>query len=486
LHFQKNIPKKQYKIHLATINQFNRPTLLIMKNFVFTLLAAISFAAANAQPKFNSTAYTQFYNNRWEKLQYAPDTAEVNLTTDQKIAGLSKAWAEAKYNFANFDLIAHTNWDSVYQTFIPRVVAASNTEAYYKVLQQFYQNLRDGHSGIGMPARYWDRYQAALPLEFGWVEGKVIVTKNTSTDKADANIKAGMEVIRFNGQPVLEYIQKEISPYLSFSTPQDSTERIYRYELMPGKKGSSAAFTFRTAAGKPFSQTVKRVPAPHYFDRFPLAYFTVLKDNIGYLQINSFNDTNVVKIFDSIFSAISKTDALVIDIRNNGGGNGNNGFEILGCLSAKPFFIGKTALRRYFVPGREWGNVEQIEIIGDDWKPYKGKLYAKPIVLLTGAATYSAAEDFTSAFRSISRGKVFGTATGGSTGQPVSFGLPGGGFGRVCAKRDYLWDGTEFVGIGIQPDVLVRPTIKGIAAGKDEVLEAAVKFLVTKPATALK
>jgi hypothetical protein len=33
--------------------------------------------------------------------------------------------------------------------------------------------------------------------------------------------------------------------------------------------------------------------------------------------------------------------------------------------------------------------------------------------------------------------------------------------------------------LGLQPDILVRPTIKGIQAGKDEVLERAVKFIQT-------
>lgn len=448
-----------------------------------TLFLAV---AGRAQKKFDSAAYTNFYNNRWEKSRFTDDPANGQLSDAAKVAGLSKAWAEAKYNFANFDLIPNTNWDSVYEAFIPQVLATANTEAYYKTLQRFYQHLRDGHTVVSLPAPYRKRYQAALPIELAWTEGKVIVTKNHSTNKADQNIVPGTEVVDFNGQPVLQYIKTEISPYLSFSTPQDSTDRIYRFALVAGTVGSNVDFTFRSANGKIFRQTVQRIPVAAYLARTPLADFKLLQNNIGYLRLNSFNDEQVVRIFDSLFQQISTTDALVIDLRNNGGGNGGNGFEIMGYLTDKPFYTGKTVLRKYFVPGREWGNVEQMELEGADWRPYKGKLYAKPVVLLTGAATYSAAEDFTSAFLSISRGKIFGSATGGSTGQPVSFSLPGGGAARVCAKRDFLWDGTEFVGIGIQPHVWVQPTIKGIAAGKDEVLDAAVRYLATPPATAAK
>lgn len=55
------------------------------------------------------------------------------------------------------------------------------------------------------------------------------------------------------------------------------------------------------------------------------------------------------------------------------------------------------------------------------------KLYTKPVVLLTSAGTYSAAEDFAVAFDAAKRGTIIGETTGGSTGQPLMFKLPGGG-----------------------------------------------------------
>lgn len=446
------------------------------------LLAVIAFAfAATAQPHFDSAAYLRFNDNRWEKVDFAAimsggsDIPE--LTTEQKIAGLSKCWAEAKYNFANFDLVPNLNWDSVYQAYIPKVVATNTTEAYYNVLRNFYQHLRDGHTAVRLPWGYYQALNGVLPLEVRWIEGKAVVTKNTSKVKEDAAIRPGMELVAFDGVPLQQYIRQHISPVVSFSTPHDSTERIYRHHLLVGKAGTTAALTFRTEGGREFTQTLTRTPVEKYWAPYPLATFKVLKGNIGYLQLNSFNDAKVVAIFDSLFAAISKTDALIIDIRNNGGGNGGNGFEILGCLTDQPFYPGKAAIRQYKPVGRSWSGIESIQVEGSDWKPYKGKHYNKPIAVLTGAATYSAAEDFLTAFRSIKRGKLFGQPTGGSTGQPVFFTLPGGGTGYVCSKRDFFSDGLEFVGIGIQPDVPVTPTLKGVKEGRDEVLDAAVHYL---------
>jgi C-terminal processing protease CtpA/Prc len=101
----------------------------------------------------------------------------------------------------------------------------------------------------------------------------------------------------------------------------------------------------------------------------------------------------------------------------------------------------------------------------------------KPAAVLTSARTYSAAEDFVAVFDAMKRGVIVGEPTGGSTGQPLSFALPGGGSARVCTKGDSYADGRQFVGAGIQPDILVREPAADIRAGRDTVLEAALAEL---------
>jgi C-terminal processing protease CtpA/Prc len=46
--------------------------------------------------------------------------------------------------------------------------------------------------------------------------------------------------------------------------------------------------------------------------------------------------------------------------------------------------------------------------------------------------------------------------------------------------HDVRWpDGRELQRVGLQPDIHVRPTIAGIRAGKDEVLDRAIEFAHT-------
>ena len=59
----------------------------------------------------------------------------------------------------------------------------------------------------------------------------------------------------------------------------------------------------------------------------------------------------------------------------------------------------------------------------------------------------------------MNRGTIIGTPSGGSTGNPITFDLPGGGWVQFCTKKDTYPDGTEFVGVGILPDIEVRETV---------------------------
>ena len=113
-------------------------------------------------------------------------------------------------------------------------------------------------------------------------------------------------------------------------------------------------------------------------------------------------------------------------------------------------------------------------------KPSEGTKISVPLVVLIGPDTTSAAEDFLIYCDELEQVTLVGQPTNGSTGQPIFFELPGGGSARVCAKRDYYPDGRDFVGCGVQPDVLVEPTVESFRSGTDLVLEKGLEVLREK------
>jgi C-terminal processing protease CtpA/Prc len=205
-----------------------------------------------------------------------------------------------------------------------------------------------------------------------------------------------------------------------------------------------------------------------------------LPGNIAYLELNDFKTDRGFQRFAAAFDSIQATKALIIDLRQNGGGNSDNGFSILSYLTDKPYRTGQYESRIYSAVGRARGAGVKFEAVDTTSValPAGGqKYYAKPVVVLISSMTFSAAEDFCSAYVGLKRGPLLGEPTGGSTGQPLRFALPGGLMARLCTKRDKYPDGTEWNGIGIQPTLLVRPTVADLQAGKDPVLAAALRYL---------
>jgi C-terminal processing protease CtpA/Prc len=107
----------------------------------------------------------------------------------------------------------------------------------------------------------------------------------------------------------------------------------------------------------------------------------------------------------------------------------------------------------------------------DKWR------YLKPTVMLIDERTISQAEH-TGLFLEAANGtKFIGTPTMGANGDVTVIALPGRVTMSFTGQAVRHADGRQLQRIGLVPDVLVRPTIAGVRAGRDEVLERAVRYL---------
>lgn len=403
-----------------------------------------------------------------------------NLSSAEKVAGLSKLWAEATYNFAYFDHLPGLNWDQAYLEYLPKVQATTSTVAYYRVLQQFYAQLHDGHTNVSAGAGpLADSVYGRPPLLTQLVQGRVLVRLVRHDSLRRTGIVPGLEIVQVDGQPVVAYATQHVRPYQSGSTPQNVDAQTYTYNLLRGPKTRPVRLEFRDARGRTFARTL---PRGGYGKLLPVesARLRFLPGNVALLQVNEFESDQGFQRLVAAFDSVRTAAALVIDLRQNGGGNGENGFRILSYLTDKPYRTGRYQSRTLSAVGRARGEGVTFEEVdtASVFSPAGGRnYYARPVAVLISGTTFSAAEDFCAAFVGLKRGVLVGEPTGGSTGQPLSFALPGGIMARVCTKRDAYPDGTEWNGIGIQPTVAVRPTVAELQAGADPVLAAALRHL---------
>jgi len=204
--------------------------------------------------------------------------------------------------------------------------------------------------------------------------------------------------------------------------------------------------------------------------------YKVLNDNVGYMYYGSFSDAIGDGNLDQIISRFSLCDGIIIDIRNNGGGDLTN----VDILAAR--FNNERRLVGYITHKTGKGH-------NDFSNPYPkylgttGRLrYQKPVVVLTNRACFSSANDFVSVMKQLPTITIVGDSTGGGSGLPFSSELPNGWSIRFSASPMFNanMDQTEF---GIAPDVKVEMNSDDMKKGVDTLIEEARKLIKEKSKT---
>jgi carboxyl-terminal processing protease len=427
-----------------------------------------------------------------------------NLSSADKLYGLGKFWSEASYNFAYFDH-AKINWDSTYRAYIPKVLATKNTWEYYLVMSRFCALLKDGHTNIDFPVpllTHKSRYKWIYIENF---DKRFFVTDMPVQYKDQ--VPLGSEVISVDGVPAKEYAEKEIIPYISSSTEHvlwdnaaammfygTDSAQVWHLKLRTPKGGMiSYNYQFHTYGTK-WTRRTGNTP-------YKVLDFKMI-DNIGYVKINTFGDDTLTTLFKAILPQLYTCKAVILDIRNNGGGDTGLGVQVLKYFTDQKQLIGsawrtrdnRSAFRAWGVYSLrdttkfehldQWHKDARLSATGEYW--YKGDTmkFANyisapkilvPLVVLTSSNTASAAEDFLIFLSQLKgRATVIGQRTYGSTGQPLPIVLPGL-TGRICTKRDTYPDGRDFVGIGVIPDIEVPRNVNDVLTGTDAVLDRALK-----------
>ncbi|WP_345952481.1 S41 family peptidase [Mucilaginibacter sp. PAMB04168] len=433
------------------------------------------------------------------------------LKPEEKVYGLSKFWQEVNYNFVYLSKVNRTTWDSLYTAMIPTVQKTSNDYEYYHELQRFCAFLNDGHTNIYMPPVIGNQ---VLNTMFGNyrlfiqnIDGRAIITR-TNLSKKD-EIPVGSEIIEVNGMATHNYMAKNVRPYIASSTRYVLDDQAAS-NLLQGPTGTTYALKIKTPKGaiKSLQLTHAKTEEKETYPALTEPGLLNLKwypNQVAYVALNSFGDKKIDSLFIQKLPELYKAKALIIDLRNNGGGSTGIGAAILDYLTNDKTFYGSKMVSRLHVPSfKAWGvGLTPKDTVNSAWasKAYlnnhderyelitastihvntaKAPKVIVPTAVLIGHNTASAAEDFLIFADKQQHMIKIGQNTFGSTGQPYNFDLPGGGGARVCTKKDTYPDGREFVGYGIKPDIEVVPTVKDFVQNNDAALNKALAFLKGK------
>lgn len=202
--------------------------------------------------------------------------------------------------------------------------------------------------------------------------------------------------------------------------------------------------------------------------------YQILSNNIGYMRYGDFSVSFGEGNLDAVFSYLAASDALVIDVRSNGGGYLTNVETLVGRFIDQTIHAGAICHKRG--PKHDDFSTPYDYNI----KPTKGRVhYNKPVVVLTNRGSYSASNNFVSIMKQLPQVWIVGDTTGGGCGLPFTSELPNGWTIRFSAAPITDADGnlTEF---GVEPDLKVDLSSADEAQGRDTMLDAACQLLISK------
>ncbi|HEY2470826.1 MAG TPA: S41 family peptidase [Terracidiphilus sp.] len=381
-----------------------------------------------------------------------------------QLLALFRWWNIMQY-WAPYRLDAGQNWPAVLAEFIPKLVLANDRTAYQLAMFELVAKANDTHANL------WSSLDArppvgkcSLPVDLRFIDGQAVVTGLAGKDAA-SGLQMGDILDAIDGTQVAK-LTEEWTPYYADSNVAARRRDMAR-TLTQGDCKPVDIQLHRN--GKLIDLHADRLPRdnafkPEWHD-LPGDTFQLLSPDVAYLKLSSIKAADVPKYIEEA----AKTKGLVVDIRNYPS-------EFMPFVLGAYFVSTKTSFATFTAadlanPGAfSFGDAVAID---PGSTHYSGK-----VVILVDETSLSQAEYTTMAFRCAPNAIVVGSTTAGADGNVSAIPLPGGLSTMVSGIGVFYPNHAPTQRIGIVPDIEAKPTLAGIKAGRDEVLETAIRQIL--------
>ena len=398
-----------------------------------------------------------------------------NLTspdTGYRLLALFRYWNVIEYFYPNRHL-TDKQWDEVLPEYIRRFTECG-PESYHAQLAMLITELHDSHAML---------YPAFLPAEAfiqvnaQFIGDRLMVVPSQPADihtpipddiPAWPPLRFGDEILSVNGKSI-DSIRSDIRKYVSCSnetavgfrttvyafTSTDADEYVVEY------RRGNATDTVRIA-----TRTDRNAREFIDFPKYAVSEegCMLINDRIGYIDAAQFSNEQGRRIMN----VLKNTEAIIIDLRRY-----PSDFMIFAFLGKyfAPYAINHVIFTHpvYSLPGCF---LEDRPAIGHDNPDY----YRGAVIALVDGNTISQAEYTAMTVQALPRGLTVGSTTLGADGNIAEIPLPGGYKTLISSLGVYYPDGSETQRCGVRIDHWAEPTPEGLLAGRDEVLEAAIRI----------
>ena len=375
---------------------------------------------------------------------------------DVRLADVVVAWNVLRH-FYPYWTEAAVDWDTRLQPQLALAASAGDRNTHRDVLRQLIADARDGHGNVADRAAAERR--GLLPLQISMIEGRLVVTGSAVPEQ----VPVGSIVIALSGTPAADRFDEGVR--LSSGTAQWRQTRALR-DLLGCTPDVGVTVRLQWRA-EPAREVVVPCSATQPASEPRPNAVAEPAPGIWYVDLTRVTSAQLKPAVATLASA----KGIVFDMR---GYPTDAGIVILRHLIEVPERAVWMHVPRIAGP---FGQVESWQSVGWNLQPAMPYLSARRVFLTDGRAI-SYAESVMGYVRDRKLGTIIGSPTAGTNGNIVTFPTPGGFAITFTGMRVTGHDGrAQLHLVGIAPDIRLDPTLAGIRAGRDELLERALAQL---------
>ena len=379
---------------------------------------------------------------------------------------LARSWGALQYWFPYRDIMDESP-EALLPAAVARLLSAQTKADFQKAVLTFAAGAQDSHVGIGQFYRAFFRKdgRCTIPYSLRYVEGQLVVDGRTL--QFDGPLRRGDALVAIDSKPV-EQIVERIRPYMSASN-EDAMGRNFLSEARIGPCETQSVEVIRDGVRvsvevewQDYRQHKINSWSPHYQ---PGETIETVTGNVTYARYQQLKKTDL----DQLRLQANASTGLILDMRGYVGDNMIP--ELAALLLDAPAEFSLFSAPNVSTPGEFlWGKPKILE------PDAEGKRITVPVVALIDHSAQSASEYATMAWRGAGV-PIIGSRSTGADGDVTRVPLPSGADMSFSGLGVFYPDKSPTQRLGIVPDIEVRPTIAGIAEGRDEVLERALGHL---------
>ncbi|MGY3055126.1 C-terminal processing protease CtpA/Prc [Pedobacter sp. UYEF25] len=348
-----------------------------------------------------------------------------------------------------------TDWGAELANAISEAYEVKNRAAYGKMLRILTEKLDDGHVSVSLGEQNYYSVQADVKF----LEGKIIVSKVDALKGNILPLKVGDEIVSVDG---VAAIQKFNSLKDEISGSNQWKTKIAESSILFGARDTQLELKIKRLNQPKSEMTLLR---SNYRQQKEEPKIKELKNGIYYINIGNTD----MKEIDSIMPKLTSAKGIICDLR---------GYPKQNQEFIKHLLTVKDKNKWMFIPEIIRPNYQNVTYQAEGWEmnPKTPHISAK-IIFLTGGYAISYAESYMGFIKQYKLATIVGQPTAGANGNVNVFTVPGNCTIRFTGMKVKQQDGKRLYAVGIQPDVYVKETIKGVTEGRDEYLEKALELI---------